>query len=290
VGYSPAMSFRRRVHVLVSSHRHSRFVIVGESLAGFVRRAVGNDDANGESNGEYEIIRRLPRLAMAVDVGANAGTWTGAVRRMHPTSKIVAFEIHPEMARELRDAFGPDPNVTVYAVGLSDREADVEIVFDPASSHTTSLVAIERKPHLQRVSARVDRLDNVLKDIDHVDFLKVDAEGHDFEVIRGARGLLERGIVDVVQFEFTLWAAIAHRWLSEFYDELESVGFVVGKLFPDGVDFRPYRPEMEEFLRCNFVAVKSSRQDLVTALAVRPSDRRLLRSRDRRQAERRRRE
>ncbi|MCA1843327.1 MAG: FkbM family methyltransferase, partial [Actinobacteria bacterium] len=92
--------------------------------------------------------------------------------------------------------------------------------------------------------------------IDHVDLLKVDVEGHEMEVLRGFRGSFDREAVDVVQFEFTLWAAIARRWLADYYDFFSQWDFRIGKLWPRFIRWSDYRPEDEQFLRCNFVAVR----------------------------------
>ena len=84
--------------------------------------------------------------------------------------------------------------------------------------------------------------------------MKIDVEGADLDVLRGFAGALTAGRVRTVQFEFTLWAAIARVWLGEFYELLAPYGFEIGKIYPTRVDWRAYRPDHERFLRTNFLA------------------------------------
>jgi hypothetical protein len=67
------------------------------------------------------------------------------------------------------------------------------------------------------IDEQLDRLE-----VEHVDLLKIDAEGFDLHVLRGARASLSAGRIDAVQFEYnTPWAlagatlAAAHALLSE---------------------------------------------------------------------------
>ena len=39
-------------------------------------------------------------------------------------------------------------------------------------------------------------------EIDHIHFLKIDVEGHEMPVLKGAKRMLERGTIDFIQFEF----------------------------------------------------------------------------------------
>ena len=64
------------------------------------------------------------------------------------------------------------------------------------------------------------------------------------------------GAVDFVQFEFTLWAAVARRWLADYYDFFSQWDFRIGKLWPRAVRLKEYGAEDEQFFRSNFVAVR----------------------------------
>jgi hypothetical protein len=53
-----------------------------------------------------------------------------------------------------------------------------------------------------------------------------------------------------------LWAAVARHWLAEYYDFFSQWDFRIGKLWPRSVGWKEYAAEDEQFLVCNFVAVR----------------------------------
>ena len=88
-----------------------------------------------------------------------------------------------------------------------------------------------------------------------IDLLKVDAEGHDFEVIAGASRMLSMQAVKILQFEYN------HRWigcrnyLRDVFSFLNPKGYLIGKLTGLGVEFYPYwQWELENWTEGNFVA------------------------------------
>ena len=69
--------------------------------------------------------------------------------------------------------------------------------------------------------------------------MKIDTEGHDLTVLRGARTLLADHRVAVVQFEYNHRWVFARAFLRDAFDFLASLGYLVGKLTPKGVEFYP---------------------------------------------------
>jgi len=79
--------------------------------------------------------------------------------------------------------------------------------------------------------------------------------------------MLDAGRIDVIQFEYGKVNIITHFLLRDFYEFLEPRGYLVGRLFPDFVDFRAYALEDEDFSGPNYVAVRKTRSDIVDALS-----------------------
>jgi len=260
--------WKQTAHGALSRHRRSYVVKSLARAARAVTNAVENDSGDAASNGEEWLVSRLPAVGVAVDVGAHRGRWTDLVLRAHPGARVHQFELDPDLADELARRAGEDPRIVVYRCGLSD--SDREVSFGSLEGHPemSSVLAANDQGWSRRVG-RVRPLDEVLAEagVEAVDVLKVDAEGHDLEVLRGAQRLLRDHRVGVVQFEFTLWAVRARHWLADFYDELLPAGYRIGKLYPDGVAWRHYEPTHEQYFRANFVAVHEGRPDLVARLA-----------------------
>jgi len=107
------------------------------------------------------------------------------------------------------------------------------------------------------------------KKVERIDILKIDVEGAENLVLEGFGAAISGGQIEVVQFEYGRVNIITHFLLRDFYEFFESRGYVIGKLFPDHVDFRVYALEDEDFLGPNHFAVRKARSDIVDALRKR---------------------
>ena len=91
--------------------------------------------------------------------------------------------------------------------------------------------------------------------IDEVDFLKIDVEGGELEVLRGASNLLEEKKIKVIQFEFNAMNVLSRSFLKDFYNILG--GYAIFRLLPDGlVALGAWNPANEIFRYQNLVAIE----------------------------------
>jgi FkbM family methyltransferase len=220
-------------------------------------------------NGENWLLNRLARFrpSVAFDVGANVGDWLMLARNALPDSQLHAFEIVESTYAVLHDRFAGNAGVVLNNFGLSDRSGTITMHLFNGTNELTSHVAY---PHgdYRDVICPVRRGDEYMQDrgIERIDFLKIDVEGAEHLVLHGFGAVLAEQI-DVIQFEYGKVNIITHFLLRDFYEFLEARGYVVGKLFPDFVDFRAYALEDEDFSGPNYVAVRKTRSDIVDALS-----------------------
>jgi FkbM family methyltransferase len=143
-----------------------------------------------------------------VDVGANVGYLTSlAAVRAGPGGRVIAVEPHPAVFELLQSNVsswdGELAPIELQQLALSDRSATGTIVAGPLFEHNMGLAKIGEGraadgEHSHDV--RLERLDELLEQTT-IGLLKVDVEGHETEVLRGATGLLERGLVRDIVFE-----------------------------------------------------------------------------------------
>ena len=235
-------------------------------------RAYKNWNYDWRSNGEQWLLYRLSAFNPSVvfDVGANVGEWLSLARGALPEAQLHAFEIVETTFAVLQEHFTAAPGVTLNNFGLSDRSGAITMHLFDQSNTLSSHVAY---PHggFRQVTCPVRRGDEYIKEsgIDRIDLLKVDVEGAEHLVLSGFGAALDAGRIDVIQFEYGKVNIITHFMLRDFYEFLEARGYVVGKLFPDHVDFRPYVLEDEDFLGPNYIAVRKVRPDIIDALRKR---------------------
>lgn len=221
------------------------------------------------SNGENWLLNQLARFRPSVvfDVGANVGDWSMLARNALPESQLHSFEIVESTYSVLRERLAGNAGVVLNNFGLSDKSGTITMHLYDGTSELTSHVAY---PHgrYREVICPVRRGDEYMQErgIERIDFLKIDVEGAEHLVLHGFGAMLEGGQIDVIQFEYGKVNIITHFLLRDFYEFFESRGYLVGKLFPDFVDFRPYELEDEDFLGPNYVAVRKTRTDIVDAL------------------------
>lgn len=132
----------------------------------------------------------LAEDASCVDVGANVGAVLRDIVRFAPRGRHVAYEPLPELAARLAHDF---PSVDVRNAAVSDRtgEATFHRVRDRDSRSSLSPLEFP-EDRLDRFSVRVQDLDSGLPDDFVPALIKIDVEGAEEQVIRGAASTLAR--------------------------------------------------------------------------------------------------
>lgn len=144
--------------------------------------------------GPLRLLRAaLPERIRIVDVGAYRGDFTAASLAEFPGSSALLFEPGPAKAAALRERFAVDPGVRVVEAALSD-EAGEALLYELSDPATDSLLPPRGYQAEATRTVRVDRLDAVLaqQEAPSVDLIKIDAQGHDLRVLRGAAETLAR--------------------------------------------------------------------------------------------------
>ncbi len=245
-------------------------------LASAFVKGTSNYSFNMGLNGERRILEVLSAhpLRTFFDVGANHGEWTRMVLRHFPAAAVHCFELAPPTYLQLRAHLPPRPGLVVNDFGLGDKSGAVEFSFaEGHDGHSSLLEEPTNAGGFSRMHGRIERGDRYVarQGLEVIDFLKIDVEGADFSVLEGF-GDLVRDRIRIIQFEYGRGSIVTGRLLKDWYARLEAAGFAVGKVFPDGVEFRPYALADEDFLGPNFLAVHRSCGHLVNALRVRTLD------------------
>lgn len=154
---------------------------------------------------ELKTIRgALAHGGTAVDVGANKGSYLYWLARW--AGRVIAFEPQEELAAYLAGAVRrlALANVAVEAKAVSDLTGTVMLhVPLEGSSPSASVGAhVAAAAPRREVSVESVALDDYLADDSQVRALKIDVEGHELNVLRGAQRILaEQGPLVVVECE-----------------------------------------------------------------------------------------
>ncbi len=136
----------------------------------------------------------------SINAGANAGHILKSLTKLSPMGSHWAFEPIPRFATRLCEKF---PNVTVEQLALSDHTGVADFNYlpeDPAYSSLLKRPDLEAGMEVQSLRVDVRRLDDCIPRGVPIAFIKINVEGAEAAVLRGAAQLL-RNFRPVVVFE-----------------------------------------------------------------------------------------
>ena len=143
------------------------------------------------NNDRYVFVSLLREGMTVMDVGANLGLYSLlASRAVGPSGKVYAFEPVPEIFTRLKEhiVLNNATNVIPVPIALSDEKGTVKMSVMRGES------SFFRHLSEKFVEVQVERLDDFVEreGIERVDAIKIDVEGAELKVIRGADKTIRR--------------------------------------------------------------------------------------------------
>jgi FkbM family methyltransferase len=153
----------------------------------------------------FAVLLANKRVDVVFDVGANVGQFGESLRDAGYRGKIVSFEPLSAARSQLLVRSERDPDWVVAeqaAIGESDGEVEIHIAGNSVSSSVLGMLEAHsavapdsRYVGSERVKVRpLDSIGVAHLAKDASLFLKVDTQGYEMQVIRGARAILQRAI------------------------------------------------------------------------------------------------
>jgi FkbM family methyltransferase len=257
--------------LLARSLARARFVKFNRFMFNLSIRGLGIlNYRNSRESGETHFLQQvLPYCrgkdgkshGVILDVGANVGEYSKGILQLDPTARIYCFEPDPANAHLLELSLRSQVTVVRSALGSKSGSAELyDYEGVPASSHASLHKAvferIRRQPYKSRF-VPVTTIDDFVAQhsIDTINLLKVDVEGHELEVLKGAAATIREKKVDIIHFEFNEMNVVTRVFLSDFFDVLPD--FVFYRLLPYGWLSITDRPIENVFAYQNIVAVRA---------------------------------
>lgn len=198
---------------------------------------------------ELIIKNEVHSQSVCIDVGAHKGEILDLIIKKSPNKKHFAFEPIPLFYNGLKEKYGDSIQVFPYA--LSDIEGSSTFQFvknAPAYSGIKQRDYKVKNPEIEKINVDLKKLDDVIPENQHIDLIKIDVEGAEFQVLKGGVRTIQKS-KPLIIFECGLGA-------SEFYgtspEELytfieEELGLKLSTL----VNFIHKKPQLqkEEFIK-----------------------------------------
>ena len=147
----------------------------------------------------------LPRVVF--DVGAHLGQTTLHFRKVFPSANVHSFEPFPENFRRLElKTKGKDRiQINQTALGSTTGLANMQAGHSDQAHSIRPKTKLEKNPAVKGKMPKVElsTIDSYLQKegISNIDLLKIDVEGYELEVLKGAENALEKGKVQAVLAE-----------------------------------------------------------------------------------------
>ena len=199
---------------------------------------------------------------VAIDAGANVGNWSAEFLGCLPTAQIIAFEPSAVAFSELAERFDRDPRVTCVNLALGKFNQPSTLFSDKGGSGLGSLTK-RRVDHFSitfehQELIEVQTLDSWISNSQlnkKPNVLKMDIEGHEYDLLLGAAETLKD--IQVVQFEFGGSNIDTRTFFQDFWYFFQNLGFMMYRLTPTKpFVIERYSENDECFRPTNFIAVR----------------------------------
>ncbi len=221
---------------------------------------------NNHLTGEDYFINKIfnnigPKVVF--DIGANLGNYSIKLSK-NPECQIYAFEPSPETVKLLQDNIRQIKNIQIVNLAVSDMITKLKF-YDYAnrdsSQHATlykDIIIDCHKGQTKEYDVYATTIDAFVEEfnIASIDLLKIDVEGNEYKVLQGAKKMLQKKSIKVIQFEFNEFNSISRVFFKDIYQMLER-DYKIFRLLPTGLlIIKEYIPiECEIFGYSNYIAI-----------------------------------
>lgn len=181
------------------------------------------------------VIKKLVKPGMQVmDIGANVGAYSLLIaERGGKDGKVIAFEPNPEVRQRL--AYNVrlnrlDNQVRIFPFALSDEEGEFTLYVPHSAYPNRGIASLKR--HVsevlkEEIRIEVKTLDDIFVDtgLTQLDFLKVDTDGSDAEVLQGGMEVIKRFLPYIIFENYYLARSDAVVTIEKIRSQLRSLGY-----------------------------------------------------------------
>ena len=233
-------------------------------------RAKGyNNYGSFSKTGEKNFIKSISNdLKLSFDIGANVGNYSVLLAE-ETNSDIIAFEPLEEAFKILQKNSGKfSDRIRTFNIALGDKKLEKYINFSDEKSEKATFIDEYEKlsffetENKKKKLVKITTLDDfVVENSDiiknDIDFIKIDTEGFELEVIKGSKKTIEQYQPKYIQIEFNIHQLFKNHTIYEFSKYLNN--YQLFQILPFGdklIKVIPEKAETNIFHLSNFVYIR----------------------------------
>jgi FkbM family methyltransferase len=175
-----------------------------------------------------------------IDIGGHAGRHSLAIQRKLNPSHLLIFEPLPAQRRSLETMFARHTNVSIYGSALGNRRGQSTFVVKKGAPEESGL--LQRSFYNDGNNDDLERIPVTIETLDHlnvpftVDYIKIDTEGGEIDILKGAANLLLRD-APIISVEYGPGGYDAYGYKPDTLFELAAeTGYSIFDLFGNSFD------------------------------------------------------
>jgi FkbM family methyltransferase len=146
------------------------------------------------------MLRHIKADSNCIDIGCHKGEVLDEILKLAPNGKHFAFEPIPALYNNLVEKYST--NCTLFPYALADKGGETTFNYvknAPAYSGLKKRAYAISNPDIEIINVEIKALDSLVSE--KIDFIKIDVEGAEFGVLKGAKNLILKN-KPLVVFEF----------------------------------------------------------------------------------------
>ena len=190
----------------------------------------------------------LPNYELSVifDVGANVGQSAIKFRKDYPKSDIHSFEAVNSTFDTLKSKV-KEINVHCYNYALGNENKIEKITLSEKNEFNRIIKSEKTNSNNQTEDIAIKKLDylwgNKFQNIEMISLLKIDTEGFDLEVLKGAENLISNHKIDFIEIETGMNSSnLDHIFITDFYKFLNPYNYLLFGVYEQILDFKLKKP------------------------------------------------
>jgi len=236
-----------------------------------VKKITGRNFGTATLNGEYRLLKNICKhpkrqQMIFIDIGANIGNHTKKAieycERCKTPLKSLAFEpatpCFEQLEKNIRGmSIKPHTEVTLQKVAIGEKSSTGNLFYHPGVrlSGSRSLLPIYYLS-TDGETVRVSSLDehDLIQRWGFIDFIKIDVEGYELQVLKGASKLLDKGLVAYIQFEYNQTWITAKESLQIAMNFMNDKPYELYRITPLGlIKIKKYFYNLDDYCLANYL-------------------------------------